>query len=191
MIEGGNPWALWQIGKVAESIGIIHRGQDDQHFASTAEYYGLELLADQKGHAVSLRGTAWSLNGHWWFEYRRQRLYVEGMKDLPGWNLNSDVMGISGTLEEAVLPDITQIGLKEHPDLKRTFIIRKPAWKPIKELLSPEIIDDNPYIRGYSERKYCNGYRHMKQYLPLVPENSGRIMIGRCHRWRRILKWLL
>jgi hypothetical protein len=97
-------------------------------------------LGDQRGRQVELRGTAWSLNGHWWFEYRGIQLYVDGMNKLPGWKaaLHGSPMVITGTLDEDNLPNINQIAIKSKPDKAKYFIVRKPKWQPLKELLAPE-----------------------------------------------------
>lgn len=146
VVDAHTPWEPWQVGKAAEAMGVVQRGTGEGSFTMTADFHRLSQLADQVGHAVSLRGRAWSRNGYWWFDYRGQSLHVEGMKDLPGWkgDLHGCPVEISGVLEEADLPDIAQYTLKVPPDLKRSFIVRKPAWRKIDSLLSPER-DGNDY----------------------------------------------
>jgi hypothetical protein len=65
------------------------------------------------------------------------------MKGLPKWSsdLHAHPMQINGVLEEAMLPAIDQITLKEDRDLRKYFIIRKPSWKPIEALLAPERVE--------------------------------------------------
>ncbi len=72
-----------------------------------------------------------AVNGHWWFDYQGTNLYVEGMKDLPGWkaDLHGEPVLITGIMDEAMLPAFDQIALKPDRSLKKYFIVRKPSWK--------------------------------------------------------------
>ena len=90
-----------------------------------------------------MRATAWSMNGHWWLEYRGTDLYVEGMEKLPGWSadLHGSPVLIEGELAEAMLPDLQQITLKPDRDLKKYYVVRKPSWKQLDQLLSPERVE--------------------------------------------------
>jgi hypothetical protein len=131
-------WSKGYEGKTVEGLGLIRKSE-------TAKTYLLEkgsvrLVKLEDGMKVALRGTAYSMNGHWWFDYRGTDLYVENMKDLPNWdfNLHGKSMVIEGVLDEAILPDIGQITLKKDRDKKKYFIVRKPTWKPIDALLAPE-----------------------------------------------------
>jgi len=100
-------------------------------------------LQDQLGSTLALRGIAWSLNGHWWFEYRGIDMYVENMQEMPGWciDLHGRPIEITGLLEEATLPAIDQISLKSDRESKKYFIVRTPSWRPIDALLSPERVE--------------------------------------------------
>jgi hypothetical protein len=136
-----NPAATWPKefeGKTAEGMGTVKKG-DGEYWLNRGTTR-LVKLNDQLGMQVALRGRAWSLNGHWWFEYRGTKLYVEDMKDLPGWkgDLHGASLLITGVLGEANLPDLDQIGLKPDRDLKKYFIVRKAGWKLLNALLAPE-----------------------------------------------------
>lgn len=63
------------------------------------------------------------------------------MKDLPNWTGNNHwrPVEISGLLEKAELPQIDQITSKEKPDLATYYIVRRPRWSPVEELLTPEL----------------------------------------------------
>ena len=89
-------------------------------------------LAEQIGKEVKLDGKAREWYGHWWFEYRGERLYVENQKDLPGWtdDFAWRDLTISGTLERAQLPDLDQIEHKEVP-LRDHYLIRRASWSPL------------------------------------------------------------
>lgn len=140
LVQAGRPWEPWQIGKEAEAMGVVQRGAVERSFVMTTEFARLTRLADQVGRGVSLRGTAWSRNGVWWFDYRGQDLYVDDMTNMPGWSidLHGVQIEISGTLEEADLPNLDQITLKSPQDLKRYGIVRRPTWRRIDGLLFPE-----------------------------------------------------
>lgn len=100
----------------------------------------LVRLEDQVGKQVSLRGTAVSLNGHWWLEYRGTDVHVDGMASLPGWTIDMHACPviIEGRLERAKLPRIDQITEKPDRDLSESFIVRGASWKPLPALLFPE-----------------------------------------------------
>ena len=73
-------------------------------------------------------------------EYRGTTLVVELKEKLPSWKEESDLHGrpvvITGTLEEVELPDPTDKAVK-----KKTFIVRKAAWKRLDTLLAPERVE--------------------------------------------------
>jgi hypothetical protein len=115
--------ALWPdnlIGKEAEAIGVIRRDTDPtgRLFHLSGAKGRLVQLSDQLNRPVELRGTAWSRDGVWSFEYRGQEIYVDGMDDLPGWSSENHggPMMIRGTLYRAKRPDLEQISLKANPD---------------------------------------------------------------------------
>jgi hypothetical protein len=98
-------------------------------------------LKDQVGQEVSLRGTARSLNGEWWLNYRGTDLHVDGMASLPGWSndMHYCPVIIEGKLERAKLPRIDQISEKTDRDLAESFVVRQASWKPLPALLFPEL----------------------------------------------------
>jgi hypothetical protein len=140
LVDGQAPWPKHCQDKTVEGHGLIEKTDQPAVFRLEKGTVRLVRLQDQVGLPVTLRGTAWSQNGHWWLQYRGDDLFVEGMERLPGWS--SDQHGapvqISGVLDEAMLPDLHQITTKTSPDLKRYFIVRRPAWKRIDDLLGPE-----------------------------------------------------
>jgi hypothetical protein len=140
LVDSRAPWPKDMEGKVVEGFGAIRRTDKSKDFILEKGETRLVKLEDQVGKKVALRGTAWSMSGNWWFDYRGTELYVENMKDLPKWsiNLHGEPMLIEGVLDEAMLPDVRQITLKPVPDKKKYFIVRKPSWKSLDALLSPE-----------------------------------------------------
>lgn len=137
---GYRKWSDEENGKKAEVYGSIREtGITGTYDVINAEPR-LANLKDQLGKTVRLRGRAWSMNGYWWFTYRGTEIYVENMDKLPNWKAENHgaAIEISGTLEQAMLPAIDQISLKQDRDLKMYFIVRKASWSPAEELLIPE-----------------------------------------------------
>jgi hypothetical protein len=140
-LVGYKTWTSDEIGKLAEVYGKIHATDTKRTYNVENCQARLVNLKDQIGKTVKLRGIAQSLNGHWWFNYHGQDIYVENMAQLPGWTEENHFrpMEISGTLDQAELPRIDQITLKENPDRRLYYIVRKASWIPIQELLTPEL----------------------------------------------------
>ncbi|PWU21262.1 MAG: hypothetical protein C5B50_02135 [Verrucomicrobia bacterium] len=84
---------------------------------------------------MKLDGVAWSLNDEWWFEYCGEKLYVENQRELPGWTnaLHGRAVTISGVLDRARLPDLKQISIKQHPDLREYYIVRRASWSALDQ----------------------------------------------------------
>lgn len=135
------PWTDAQTGKRAEVYGTVHATDSQGTFRVENCRARLTHLEDQLGKTVALRGTARSLNGHWWFNYRGTDLYVEAMEKMPNWTPNNHwrPIEITGILEQAELPRIDQIALKEDRDLGTYYIVKQPKWTPASELLTPEL----------------------------------------------------
>ena len=140
LVDGVEKWDESEVGKLAEAFGTVSKTASENVFTLKNASKRLVLLGDQVGRPVVLRGTARSLNGHWWFNYRGTDMYVEKMSELPNWTGNNHwrPIEIFGNLEEDLLPRIDQISLKHERDLKKYYIVRNPKWKPIDGLLTPE-----------------------------------------------------
>ena len=140
-LVGCKTWTNDEIGKLAEVYGRIHATNTKGNYNVENCQARLINLKDQIGKTVKLRGIAQSLNGYWWFNYRGQDIYVENMAELPDWTEENHFrpMEISGTLDQAELPKIDQITLKENRDRRLYYIVRKANWIPIQELLTPEL----------------------------------------------------
>ena len=140
LVNAGGPWPQWMEGKPAEALGTVRRGADDRTFVAEGAAGRLVRLEDQVGRTVELRGRAWSMNGHWWFEYRGQDLYVDGIEKLPGWTADNQgrPVAIRGTLVRARRPDLEQITRVDSPPLKEYFVVTKASWEPVERLLAPE-----------------------------------------------------
>jgi hypothetical protein len=84
-------------------------------------------LADQVGQEVSLDGELWSLNGHWWFDYRGSGIYLISEAG-PQLAFANDDHGrnatITGKLLYQLRPSLEQISLKSDRDLVNTYVVR-------------------------------------------------------------------
>lgn len=138
---GFRKWSDSEIGKVAEVYGKVQKTETKGIFNVEDGNARLVKLEDQLGKPVKLRGKAISLNEYWWFNYRGTDIYIEKMDELPNWTANNHFreMEITGVLEQAKLPRIDQIALKNDRDLKFYYIVRNASWKPIPGLLTPEL----------------------------------------------------
>lgn len=130
-------WPPHMEGKLVEAEGVVRgtaQGKDVFRLENGKPH--LVRLEDQRGREVELTGQAWSLNGHWWFQYRGTDLYVEDMHKLPNWTVENHGRNlvIVGVLDEAMLPRIDQITLQEDRDLMKYFIVRKASWRTVQRL---------------------------------------------------------
>lgn len=134
-------WTDAQTGKHAEVYGTVRATEFRDTFRVEKCRPRLTNIEDQLGKIVALRGTARSLNGHWWFNYRGTDLYVEGMDKLPNWTADNHwrPIEITGILEQAELPRIDQITLKTDRDLGTYYFVKRPKWTSVNELLTPEL----------------------------------------------------
>ncbi len=139
---GSPKWTNSEMGKLAEVYGLIRETKTEGVYDVENCQHRLVSLKDQLGKTVKLRGTAWSMNGYWWFNYRGTDMYVEKMDELPGWKTEDHhgrPIEITGILEQRELPRIDQITLKTNRDSQLYYIVRKASWISIEELLTPEV----------------------------------------------------
>ncbi|MCC7424185.1 MAG: hypothetical protein IT428_28290 [Planctomycetaceae bacterium] len=147
IVRPKDDWDDSFVGHRVEVFGKISRSSKPGVYRVEPAIPRLVDLKDQKGRKVSLRGAARSMNGHWWFYYRGQNLYVDNMDKLPDWSAENHFrpMQIDGTLDEADLPDVKDVGRVSAPPLRKHFIVRNASWKPLPPLLAPERLDNaNP-----------------------------------------------
>lgn len=134
-----DPVAAWPKefeGKTVEGLGTVKKA-DSGEYKLEKGVTRLVRLEDQLGRSVELRGIAWS--SPWHFVYRGTDLYVEDMEKLPGWKgMHGKPVVITGTLDEADMPDINWHNRDSNPPKKKYFIVRKAGWKPLDALLAPE-----------------------------------------------------
>lgn len=141
LTDAAAAWPKELEGKTVEGLGTMRKA--DGGYKLEKGVTRLVKLEDQKGRAVELRGTAWSRNDHWWFDYRGTPLYVEDMAKLPGWkgDLHGGPVLITGSLDEADMLDIDRISLDTNPPKKKYYIVRKAGWKSLDALLSHERVE--------------------------------------------------
>jgi hypothetical protein len=151
LVRADESWPTWMENKRAEAFGIVRRGTCDHKFHVEAAVSRLVNLKDQVGRDVELRGTAWSLNGDWWFSYRSERCYVEGLQESEPWKNgieHAKPMVVRGVLETAKLPPLfrQRSAKREKPtlDWPEQYIVRRSTWEPVEKLLSPEH-DNKPH----------------------------------------------
>ncbi len=144
LVDANAPWPAGFEDKTVEGFGTIRSTADATTYRLEKGNTRLVKLQDQVGRQVALRGSAWHSGKDWWLNYRGTRLYVEGLSELPGWK-PQEMYGrpvlITGVLEEAMLPNLDQNGIRIEPEQKKQFIVRKPSWKPIDALLAPERVE--------------------------------------------------
>ena len=138
-------WSAADNNKKAEILGLVSATENEGVFKVSQGEPKLSKLKDQLGRTVTLHGTAWSMNGHWWFNYRGIDLYIEDMENLPNWydyDNHGKAIEITGQLFKENLPRIDQISIKHIRDLEMQFIVKDATWKPLDGLLVPEEIDE-------------------------------------------------
>ena len=133
-------WPAEFVGRKVEGFGKLRASRESGLFEINDATTRLVHLRDQIGRKVSLRGTAWSMNGEWWFDYRGKGIHIDKMISLPGWNAENHgrEMQIDGLLEVANLPNPVYHLKDSEPKLAQRFIVRQASWKPIESLLTPE-----------------------------------------------------
>jgi hypothetical protein len=166
-IDGVKAWPESVQGKAIMVRGKLRRAETDWRL-ERATWTFLEL-EDQVGQTVSLEGSLWSLNGHWWFAYRGKRLYLT-MPAGPVMTFRSDDHGrpirVTGLLLQQLRPALNQISLKTDRDLVRTFVVRGTRF---------EFLDDRA---SWGERfgvVYSEPNRVEDGVPLLVPEVSVRL----------------
>ncbi len=124
-LEGLNEWPESVIGKRVRVDGIVRRITDQWRIESPA--WGLLELQDQINKNVLLEGLLRSLNGHWWFEYRGERLYLASpagrVRSFPIHDFRCHVR-VSGKLLRQLRPALDQISLRSDRDLVPCFVLR-------------------------------------------------------------------
>lgn len=123
-LAGMTGWPDGVEGKQVAVRGTVERGESGWQL--TRPDWKLVELADQVDHEVSLEGALWSLNGHWWFEYRDKRLFLT---DSNGRLLTFDddhgrSATVTGTLVRQLRPSLHQISEKRDRNLVQTFVVR-------------------------------------------------------------------
>lgn len=142
-IVGGKKWKKEDLNKQVEVYGLIKKAESkNSYYVENAEPRFLQL-EDMLNKTVKLRGEARSMNGYWWFHYRGVDLYVHKMDQLPNWTTANHYrsMEISGVLKSINAKDLDKTEIETHRYCNGEYILVNPNWKPIDELLIPEIVE--------------------------------------------------
>ena len=140
LLTGADKWTDREVGKQAEVFGTIRAAQTKNTYRVENSRARLVSLEDQIGQEVALRGRARRTNsGQWWFDYRGTAVRIEGTDQFPKWTSKNHYppIEITGILEQVKLSRVDQ----QYSDgnLKTSFIVRRPKWTPVDELLTPEL----------------------------------------------------
>jgi hypothetical protein len=143
-IMGVQKWEKSELDKEVEVYGKIMETNNKNTYYVENEEPRLLHLEDMVNKRVKLRGQARSMNREWWFNYRGRDIYVEKMNQLPNWTVDNHfrAMEISGILKPIDSKDIDKNEIETSRYCTGDYIIVEPSWKPIDELLTPEIAED-------------------------------------------------
>jgi hypothetical protein len=136
LAQKNQKWPDKKLAKEVEGFGTIRKTTAKDIYSLENGTTHLVRLEDQLGENVELRGIAKVTGTRWCVDYRGKEVYIDGLDKLPGWTgeLHYMPVQINGTLEE------TNIDLNSgKPVAKKIFVVRKPTWKKIDGLLTPEI----------------------------------------------------
>jgi hypothetical protein len=100
---------------------------DEAHWKLLNATWKLVNLEDMTGEVVSLDGTLWSLNDHWWFDYRGEKIYLTSQNGPPltfEANDHGRLARVTGTLVRQLRPSLDQITARSDRDLVPTFVVR-------------------------------------------------------------------
>ena len=124
-LDGLQAWPENVIGKRVLVQGLVS-SSDKKTWQLSKPTWKFVNLADMESQEVSLDGTLWSLNGHWWFDYRGERLYLTKAYGppltFPG--AHGRTATASGNLVRQLRPSLDQITSKVDRDLVPTYVVR-------------------------------------------------------------------
>lgn len=124
LLAGLSAWPEKVERKKVSVRGKVVEGSRDYELSKPE--WKLVELTDMVGQDASLDGTLWSLNDHWWFEYRDERLYLTS-QDGPVLTFSGDhgrAATVTGKLAYQLRPSLSQISLKSDRDLVQTYVVR-------------------------------------------------------------------
>jgi hypothetical protein len=133
-VDGLPDWPKPAAGKRVAVRGVIRR--DGAGWRIEGPKWHLIELADQVGEEISMEGVLWSLNGHWWFDYRNDKLDLT-KRSGPTMTFDYDDHGwrarVTGRLLRQHRPDIDQISEKTDRDLVSCFVVRGAKVEYLEE----------------------------------------------------------
>jgi hypothetical protein len=136
-VDKSAPWPAHIEGKTVEGNGTPRKTPMTGEFDLEGAQTRLVKLEDQVGRKVALRGRMMP-----YFDclyYRGTMIAVEGLETMPdrSKSLYADAVVVTGVLEEAMFPDINNMGMSK-PQIKKQFIVRKARCEIATQLLSVE-----------------------------------------------------
>ncbi|MEM7015312.1 MAG: hypothetical protein AAF585_27965, partial [Verrucomicrobiota bacterium] len=112
LISENVPWRKDLEGKRIETRGV-HKasGMGRKDYKLQPGHWRPVALEDQLEQTVELLGTAKSLNGIWWFDFRGEGIYVRDLERMPGWTGENHwrQIVIRGRLSKMKMPSIDQL----------------------------------------------------------------------------------
>tara|TARA_R110002111_G_scaffold262878_1_gene342626 strand:+ start:12962 stop:15289 length:2328 start_codon:yes stop_codon:yes gene_type:complete len=117
-------WPKDVVGKTVHVSGSV--GHGPQGWQVSMSIWNLVNLADRIGQDVSLDGVLWSLNDHWWFDYRGERLYLtsDAGPQLSFFDEHGRMATVTGKLVRQLRPSLKQITEEADRDLVLTYVVR-------------------------------------------------------------------
>ncbi|WP_298869425.1 hypothetical protein [uncultured Gimesia sp.] len=117
-------WPKDVVGKTVHVSGSV--GQGPQGWQLSMPTWNLANLSDRVGQDVSLDGVLFSLNDHWWFDYRDERLYLtsDAGPQLSFSGEHGRLATVTGKLVRQLRPSLKQITEKSDRDLVLTYVVR-------------------------------------------------------------------
>lgn len=157
-LDGNSTWPSDIEGKHVSVSGTVRKTSDALLMEGAT--WKLYRLDEMLNGPVVLEGRIASLNDHWWFDYRGERMYLisELGPELQFSSVNHyRAVRVSGHLVQQDRPSFEQISLKEARDLVPTYVVRAAKVEPVEPLMS-------------WEAKFGTVYRSATRLIAGVPE---------------------
>ncbi len=135
MLDGAPAWPDPAIGKKAEALGAVERRADGQGFLLKGATPSLSKLEDRLGGTVTLRGRPRTRDGHWWFEFRGQNLYVDKHTSATGWRseFRDREVIVTGKLEKKRQPRLDEVGERSSTGQMEYFTVTGAEWRAVAD----------------------------------------------------------
>lgn len=132
-IEGLGEWPSDLLDKKVEVRGRLQKSGSSWQWQNAT--WNAESLADRIGQEVTLTGTLWSMNGHWWFERKgdEERICLTSAqgKVLTFGDHRGIPIRLTGKLVRQMRPSLDQITTKVDRDLVLQYTVRAAKVQPL------------------------------------------------------------